>query len=114
MPPSQRCGIPSNVRTISPQLIAPPADSGPTFRTCTGFISENPQYLAENNALPYMSDDGGASYNLCHFWSNFEIANMDFWRGEAYSKYFDYLDATGGFYYEVRLRYRCDGGGGGC
>lgn len=27
---------------------------------------------------------------------------MDFWRGEAYSKYFDYLDATGGFYYEVR------------
>ena len=34
-------------------------------------------------------------------WSNFEIANMDFWRGEAYSKFFDYLDATGGFYYEV-------------
>lgn len=27
---------------------------------------------------------------------------MNFWRGEAYSKYFDYLDATGGFYYEVR------------
>ena len=26
---------------------------------------------------------------------------MDFWRGEAYSKYFDYLDSTGGFYYEV-------------
>ena len=25
---------------------------------------------------------------------------MDFWRGEAYSKFFDYLDATGGFYYE--------------
>lgn len=25
---------------------------------------------------------------------------MDFWRSEAYSKYFDYLDATGGFYYE--------------
>ena len=27
---------------------------------------------------------------------------MNFWRGEAYSKYFDFLDATGGFYYEVR------------
>lgn len=26
---------------------------------------------------------------------------MDFWRSEAYMKYFDYLDATGGFYYEV-------------
>ena len=27
---------------------------------------------------------------------------MDFWRGEAYSQYFDYLDSKGGFYYEVR------------
>lgn len=34
-------------------------------------------------------------------WSNFEIGDLNFWRGEAYSKYFDYLDQTGGFYYEV-------------
>lgn len=34
-------------------------------------------------------------------WSNFEIADMDFWRGEAYSKFFEYLDSQGGFYYEV-------------
>ena len=34
-------------------------------------------------------------------WSNFEIADMDFWRSEAYSKFFEHLDATGGFYYEV-------------
>jgi len=34
-------------------------------------------------------------------WSNFEIADMDFWRGEAYQKFFEYLDYTGGFYYEV-------------
>ena len=26
---------------------------------------------------------------------------MDFWRSEAYTKYFDYLDSKGGFYYEV-------------
>ena len=26
---------------------------------------------------------------------------MDFWRGEAYSAYFDFLDRKGGFYYEV-------------
>jgi hypothetical protein len=25
---------------------------------------------------------------------------MDFWRSEAYSSFFNYLDATGGFYYE--------------
>ena len=27
---------------------------------------------------------------------------MDFWRGEAYSAFFEYLDRRGGFYYEVR------------
>ena len=35
-------------------------------------------------------------------WSNFEIGDLRFWRGEAYSKYFDHLDHAGGFYYEVR------------
>ena len=68
--------------------------------TVMNFVKENPQYVVPDNAMDYMSDDGGKSYNLCHFWSNFEIADMDFWRGEAYSKYFDYLDRTGGFYYE--------------
>lgn len=28
-------------------------------------------------------------------WSNFEIADLDFWRGEAYTKFFDHLDAKG-------------------
>ncbi|PIL34635.1 hypothetical protein GSI_03414 [Ganoderma sinense ZZ0214-1] len=68
--------------------------------TTKEFIKAHPEYVAKNNAMGYMSDDNGNSYNLCHFWSNFEIANMDFWRGEAYSKYFDFLDAKGGFYYE--------------
>ena len=30
-----------------------------------------------------------------------EIADMEFWRGEAYTAYVDYLESTGGFYYEV-------------
>ncbi|EKM51000.1 glycosyltransferase family 15 protein [Phanerochaete carnosa HHB-10118-sp] len=68
--------------------------------TVKKFIAENPQYVAKDNAMGYLSDDGGNSYNMCHFWSNFEIANMDLWRGEAYTKYFEYLDSTGGFYYE--------------
>ncbi|THH15415.1 hypothetical protein EW146_g5054 [Bondarzewia mesenterica] len=33
-------------------------------------------------------------------WSNFEITDMDFWRGEAYMKFFEFLDSKGGFYYE--------------
>lgn len=36
-------------------------------------------------------------------WSNFEIADMNFWRSEAYTKYFDHLEATGGFYYEASI-----------
>ena len=27
---------------------------------------------------------------------------MEFWRGEAYTAYADYLESTGGFYYEVK------------
>jgi len=64
------------------------------------FIHQYPQYLPEGNALKFVSDDGGNTYNRCHFWSNFEIADLDLWRSEAYMKYFEFLDQKGGFYYE--------------
>jgi alpha 1,2-mannosyltransferase len=64
------------------------------------FINANPGLTPVDNAMSFLSDDGGESYNRCHFWSNFEIADMDLWRNEAYSKFFDYLDEQGGFYYE--------------
>lgn len=76
------------------------------------FVAANPQYLAADNALPFISDDASAAsqspadrsvkgdYNLCHFWSNFEIASLDFFRGEAYTKYFEHLENAGGFFYE--------------
>jgi len=77
---------------------------GPTvatlWDTVKEFVAENPQYLAPNNSMDFLSDNGGQSYNLCHYWSNFEIADMDFWRSEAYSKFFDHLESKGGFYYE--------------
>ena len=68
--------------------------------TTVDFVARNPQYLSEHNALDYLSDDGGQTYNRCHFWSNFEIADLEFWRGPAYTAFFDYLDRRGGFYYE--------------
>ncbi|KAF9075056.1 glycosyltransferase family 15 protein [Rhodocollybia butyracea] len=64
------------------------------------FMEQYPQYIAENNAMRFISDNGGDTYNLCHFWSNFEISDMDFWRSEAYTKFFEFLDSKGGFYYE--------------
>ena len=90
----------------------------------TEFVRTHPQFLAEDNSLEFISDNNGYTYNLCHsesppclylilmytskaspspVWSNFEIADMDFWRGEAYTAFFDFLDKSGGFYYEVRL-----------
>ncbi|SJL06040.1 related to Alpha-1,2 mannosyltransferase KTR1 [Armillaria ostoyae] len=70
------------------------------WSTVKEFIKRYPQYISESNAMDFLSDNNGKSYNLCHFWSNFEIADMDFWRGEAYQKFFDYLESKGGFYYE--------------
>ncbi|KAF8559599.1 glycosyltransferase family 15 protein [Imleria badia] len=64
------------------------------------FITDNPQYLHPDNSMDFLSDNSGETYNLCHFWSNFEIADMDFWRSEAYMKYFEFLEERGGFYYE--------------
>lgn len=46
------------------------------------------------------NDDEHKSYNLCHFWSNFEVADLEVFRNENYQSFFDYLDSTGGFYYE--------------
>ncbi|TFK29920.1 alpha-1,2-mannosyltransferase [Coprinopsis marcescibilis] len=70
------------------------------WKTVREFTKQNPQYLHPDNAMNFVSNDKGANYNNCHFWSNFEIADMDFWRGEAYSKFFEFLESTGGFYYE--------------
>ncbi|KAI5959102.1 KTR1 [Candida pseudojiufengensis] len=68
--------------------------------TTKEFIDKNPQYLAENNLLDWLSDDKGKTYNGCHFWSNFEIASLNFWRSDAYRSYFEHLDKAGGFFYE--------------
>ena len=64
------------------------------------FIKEYPHHVPEKNAMAFLSEDGGETYNRCHFWSNFEIGNLNFWRSQAYVDYFNYLDKAGGFFYE--------------
>jgi len=56
--------------------------------------------LPQNNSLEFISNNFGATFNMCHFWSNFEIASFDLWRSKTYLDYFDYLDKSGGFFYE--------------
>jgi len=70
------------------------------WETTKAFVKQHPEYIPEGNALKFLSDDNGETYNRCHFWSNFEIGDLNFWRGEAYMKYFEFLDQAGGFYYE--------------
>jgi mannosyltransferase len=72
------------------------------------FIAEHPEHLAENNAMKWVTDDvhrpennlRAQGYSTCHFWSNFEVGDMDFWRSQAYEDYFNHLDKAGGFFYE--------------
>lgn len=45
-------------------------------------------------------DTRGNAWNLCQHWSNFEIADMDWFRSPGYRELFQTLDDTGGIYHE--------------
>ncbi|OAF61792.1 hypothetical protein VC83_01795 [Pseudogymnoascus destructans] len=72
------------------------------------FLAEHPEYVHDNNAMEWLTDSQrrpehnkqANGYSTCHFWSNFEVADMDFWRSQAYEDYFNHLDRAGGFFYE--------------
>ncbi|KAH8154845.1 uncharacterized protein LAJ45_01376 [Morchella importuna] len=64
------------------------------------FMKEYPQHIHKDNAMAFLSDDDGNTYNHCHYWSNFEVGSLDFWRGQAYTDFFNKLDHDGGFFYE--------------
>jgi len=42
----------------------------------------------------------GETYNMCHFWSNFEIARLDWFRSKEYNDLFNMMDRSGGFWME--------------
>ncbi|KAJ7124319.1 glycosyl transferase, partial [Mycena epipterygia] len=62
--------------------------------TVDEFMKANPELIAADNAMEMIFNEKE------HFWSNFEIADLDLWRSEPYMKSFDYLDSTGGLYYQ--------------
>ncbi len=80
-------------------------DTVPTlWDTTKKFFAEHPDYLAKNNGLHFMTDEPERllepGWNLCHFWSNYEVGDLRFWRSKEYMEYFEYLDKSGGFFYE--------------
>ncbi|KAI9834529.1 MAG: hypothetical protein M1819_002905 [Sarea resinae] len=72
------------------------------------FLAAHAEYLHSNNAMDWLKDSSrrpkhnleANGYSTCHFWSNFEIGDMEFWRSQAYEDYFNHLDRAGGFFYE--------------
>lgn len=80
------------------------------------------KYREINSTLiRFFVDPRTLDYNMCHFWTNFEvggkrlwafskglaydrflrqIADLDLWRSPEYLDYFDYLDKWGGYFYE--------------
>ncbi|KAI9159044.1 O-glycoside alpha-1,2-mannosyltransferase [Paramyrothecium foliicola] len=54
------------------------------------------------NALPEIDPEAmeGEKYNMCHFWSNFEIARLDWFRSKEYNDFFQMMDRSGGFWME--------------
>ena len=72
------------------------------------FLAAHPEHLHEKNAIEWLKDSErrpqhnkiAQGYSTCHFWSNFEISDLAFWRSQAYEDYFNHLDRAGGFFYE--------------
>lgn len=55
-----------------------------------------------DNPLPDIDPEEmeGENYNMCHFWSNFEIARLDWFRSQEYEDFFNMMDRSGGFWME--------------
>ena len=65
-----------------------------------------PEEIMQNepgrNSLPDIDPEAmeGEKYNMCHFWSNFEIARLDWFRSKEYRDFFEMMDRSGGFWME--------------
>ncbi|KXN65527.1 glycosyltransferase family 15 protein [Conidiobolus coronatus NRRL 28638] len=69
--------------------------------TIDKWITENDlQHKIPDNAEIFIRNEFGEGYNGCHFWSNFEIASLSIWKSPSYEAFFNYLDKSGGFFYE--------------
>lgn len=87
-------------------------DTIPTlWNTVENFLTEYPSYLHENSSIAFITSKDpigpetlipkdASPYNMCHFWSNFEIGDLNFFRSQEYLDYFNFLSRSGGFYYE--------------
>ncbi|CAO1637233.1 unnamed protein product [Sympodiomycopsis kandeliae] len=65
------------------------------------WMLSHPEYHSESlSSLPFVLKQDKIGYNLCHYWTNFEIAATSFFNSEAYQSYFNFLDKNGMIYYD--------------
>lgn len=67
-----------------------------------GLPEEIMQSEPGQNTLPDIDPEAmeGEKYNMCHFWSNFEIAKLSWFRSKEYNDFFEMMDRSGGFWME--------------
>ncbi|KAJ3091380.1 hypothetical protein HK102_000741 [Quaeritorhiza haematococci] len=68
------------------------------WKTTMSYIEEKGMEFPSH--LNAFYDQKTKDYNGVHFWSNFEIGDLNWFRGSEYLSYFEYLDRAGGFFYE--------------
>lgn len=70
------------------------------WMTIQSYIYNNPDKVLnpDKSILPWISNNG--RFNGCHIWNNFMIISLEFLRSEEYIDLFQYLDTSGGFFYE--------------
>lgn len=61
-------------------------------------LENDPSRNAPKNIDPEAME--GEKYNMCHFWSNFEIAKLSWFRSKEYNDFFQMMDRSGGFWME--------------
>ncbi|KAJ3416231.1 hypothetical protein HDV05_002521 [Chytridiales sp. JEL 0842] len=68
------------------------------WNTTRSYINEQRKGFIPHHFTPFLEDEN--TYNGLHFWSNFEIGDLNFFRDDEYQSYFKHLDESGGFFYE--------------
>jgi alpha 1,2-mannosyltransferase len=74
------------------------AETIPTLWNATRAFAAGLDTAADGNGHLELFLDRNGTYNNCHYWSNFEVADLDFYRSPEYLAYFEHLDRAGGFF----------------
>ena len=59
-----------------------PATIPTLWQHTRGFMKRNPDLIPGENLMDFVTGRDG-EYNLCHFWSNFELGDLRFFRSQV-------------------------------